>query len=244
MKKLILLLSLSISISVLAKGAGSSGGGNEIEGDFASIARRIYISLMKKPLPSEAILGIRLFEYLHGLDTIEPHCAVDDILKTMRELRKKAYYFESTGNIHIDCDLYYQAKEEGELGPITVFHEYMRAIGKESSEYQISSKLDIALENVGANRDLFSYHKAIVTCHEKFQETARILRGIHSKHGHTGAMLQMATMKCFKDNKFNKKVDVTIQTFEFRKAISSMKSDISLRDFAELMTKFVKENRE
>ncbi|MEQ1664190.1 MAG: hypothetical protein ABL927_02300, partial [Bdellovibrionales bacterium] len=69
--------------------------------------------------------------------------------------------------INLDCENYYKAKSTGELGYITVFHEYMRALGKEGSEYGTSSKLFLALQVLGFTEEPSAIDPSLRLCYNE-----------------------------------------------------------------------------
>lgn len=64
----------------------------------------------------------------------------------MRSLKKAAYYTYADNRINLDCDNYLMLKKNGDLGHITIAHEYMRAAGKEGGTSGSADGIDVGDE--------------------------------------------------------------------------------------------------
>lgn len=132
-------------------GTGSTGGGNPEEGDFISAARAIHLLLNQNPGAAEAALSVSglVDKYLEAIDSTPVECAGGaegspgaDALERMKRENKKAYYIEEYKRIFLDCSRYEEFRREAPASQMTlVFHEYMRVLGLEGSDYRISSRL-------------------------------------------------------------------------------------------------------
>lgn len=133
----------------VASGGVAGGGGNEKEGDFVSLARILNRHLAKDKIKTSQAFGFDIGEYQEAIDTTEVHCAADpNVLMLMRELKKVALFTTQPFRIQLDCENYENAKKNGDIGPIAIFHEYMRSIGRDTSAYEASSKLLLVFYNV------------------------------------------------------------------------------------------------
>jgi hypothetical protein len=142
---------------VLAHGTGSSGGGAPAEKRFIESARKLYSELTADPhlvqetfkseeterlLKTEGLLR----GFLRAIDTTAVQCAVSKQLNKIKKLEKVAYYESSKKTIYIDCF------RENEIDKGIRFHEYMRSLGIEASQYEHSSKLELVLDTINNNR--------------------------------------------------------------------------------------------
>lgn len=148
------------------EGGVAGGGGNEHEADFVSLARILIQHLQQNEKRSSDALGFPLEEFQTAIDKTEVHCVADpNLMALMRELKKTAFFTTDPFRINLDCELYEAQKKNGDLGPITIFHEYMRAIGKDSSAYETSSKLMIAFFDLQIVRSDLLIDSGIAKCY-------------------------------------------------------------------------------
>lgn len=132
-----------IALPILAAGTGSTGGGNLAEADFTSSARWIQTSIDSNPESAAQILRVEgiAAHYLSALDTTKVQCTFGKYTKKLRALNKIAYFEAESNSIYLDCSRYNQIKQSGEIKFMLIFHEYMRKLGLEDSDYRISSNL-------------------------------------------------------------------------------------------------------
>jgi len=146
---LVSILLTTASITALAGGAGD-GGGNEVEGKFVSMAKELYEKLSKDIIPVERILGINLSLFNESILKTGVHCINDlNQLNKVRGLKKAAFYTSANNRINLDCERFDEMRKNGELGPVVIFHEYMRANSDEGDEYKYSSRIPEALKFLG-----------------------------------------------------------------------------------------------
>ena len=122
-------------------GTESGGGGNQEEADFVASARAIFDTLSEQPNLMAQTLGVDIEQLAFALKGTEVHCAPDPILKSMRQIKKKFYYAPELLKILIDCPSYRLSGQDERSKEVLIFHEYMRRIQKESSDYSVSSRL-------------------------------------------------------------------------------------------------------
>lgn len=217
--KLSIFLTLVVPVMALATGKGSDGGGNEKEGDFISLARIINQRLEKSSQKSSEMLGFDIVELKNAIDVTDVHCAIGDTLTLMREIRKTAYYTKTNNQINLDCDNYEAAKKKGELGPITIFHEYMRAIGKEGSEYGISSKLLLVFFDMGQLKGELLIDSGIVKCYNEFKVAREPSLGPDSGFRD---MFGRQVARCLAEQGLNEKVNRTNSSAEIMSKLGNV----------------------
>lgn len=169
--KLLKILVLSaLSLPAISKeiGGDGSGGGNEIPGIFVTDARALYQILAAKKQLVNTTLGIDIEEFKTAIDTTAVNCAFGDVLEIIRDQKKSAYYLAARKSVYLDCDTYYDAKKKGEMGPVTLFHEYMRRLDKEGDEYLVSSKLR-SLVVPGAEMEFLVIDPGVQLCYESLK---------------------------------------------------------------------------
>ena len=152
-----LTLALLAALPLCAKATGPSGtgGGNLQEADFVTTAREIYAELAQQPARTKEVLGIDPNDYLVELEQIPVQCSFGPITVTMREQNKQAFFVAESKSIFLDCDQYDKIKNAGSTKKVIIFHEYMRPLVQEDSEYRVSSKLTSLLRelNIVTNLD-------------------------------------------------------------------------------------------
>lgn len=168
MKRLIVtnLVILSTSLTTAMAGGNASGGGNFEEGDFVRRARNILHVLDASPDLASQTLGIEINQLEMAIKTTQVECAVNDELAKIQSLRKAAYFEAGQSTIFLDCSSYEKFKNMPAINSdIVVFHEYMRALGAEKADYNISSRLPDAYTKVQiSNRQNTASPNAPKTC--------------------------------------------------------------------------------
>jgi hypothetical protein len=139
---LLLILSL-LALSVPALADGTRGGGNTEEAEFIAAARAIrHKALLDER--GRRVLGLELRDFDEAIDGTQVQCAFGGMLARIRSLRKLAYYEPDQG-IFLDCPKWKDTPNDLSRD-ILVLHEYMRKLGRESSDYKVSSHLPEAYE--------------------------------------------------------------------------------------------------
>ena len=146
MKLVLILTTVMMTASAFATGPGTTGGGNPEEVDFVVTANKIVESLSYDVQMIDQKLGTTnlVSQLKDAVKATEVQCASQETLQEMRNLNKKAYFRESSaGGIFLDCAQYSNLKRS-ERFKLIVFHEYMRVLGLEKSDYKISSRMEEA----------------------------------------------------------------------------------------------------
>lgn len=141
MKKLILLISILAFFShhAMANSSdhGTRGGGNFTAAEFVSLAHEIRIQLTLADAWEKIEVSLETYE--KAIELTKVVCASSKKLEFLRSSQFNAYYEPNDKTIFLDCKSW---RKNITLGmKVTLFHEYMRSIGLEDSEYKISSKI-------------------------------------------------------------------------------------------------------
>jgi hypothetical protein len=127
-----------------ALGPSGSGGGGPQAANFQSSARIIAEALNRDQKATDQFFGMPEFgaSYSAAIDNTEVICATGETLKSMQKNLQKAF-FDGLNTIHLDCKNYGELERTGPDKYVVVFHEYMRKLRVESSDYRYSSKLPL-----------------------------------------------------------------------------------------------------
>jgi hypothetical protein len=137
----LILVFTSLSYAGSGGSTGVGGGGNFTAADFIATARDLKVRLtLAQAWPK---LGVTPFEYERAVNETRVFCAVGESLKNLAQKKFDAFYEPKNKTILLNCDSW--KKDFPGTMHRTLFHEYMRVLGKETSSYEISSKLPAVL---------------------------------------------------------------------------------------------------
>ena len=131
-----------------ASGPAGTGGGNWQEADFITTAREIHKALSQQTYMTKETLGIDPDDYMKEIEQVPVQCSFGPFTISMREQNKQAFYFAESKSIFLDCEQYEKLQASGATKKVIVFHEYMRALVQEGSEYRVSSKLPALMREI------------------------------------------------------------------------------------------------
>jgi len=116
---------------------GTRGGGNFTAAKFIALAREIKVTLTMAD--AWAKIGVSASDYERAISQTSVVCASGNSLKGLVKNQQHAFYEPSKKTIYLNCEIWNQKINTGMK--VTLFHEYMRVLGKEDSNYEVSSRI-------------------------------------------------------------------------------------------------------
>ena len=136
------LMILMFPLSVFASGGESSGGGNFKAADFVASARALAAEI--SDAHAWSALGVQSNDFENAISSAHVYCASGDRLRQLIAGKLDAYYDQKTNSINLVCAQWSSRLSSNQK--MTLFHEYMRVLRLEKSDYAISSRLAEAID--------------------------------------------------------------------------------------------------
>ena len=149
-----LICSALISVTLLSApviafaGPGGTGGGNFEAADFVASAR----SLQGEISASEAWanLGVSSLDFEKAITSTHVYCAAGARLQRMMNSKFNGFYEQSVNSIYLVCPQWSSPLSANQK--MTLFHEYMRVLGREGADYSISSQIKSSIDRARASQ--------------------------------------------------------------------------------------------